>query len=76
MEMGADRIVDLEHDRWWYDVGQVDLVFDTIYGGDVVEHAASIVKPGCALVTVTFRPGEIRPDIRTVSFAQEAVVRT
>jgi NADPH:quinone reductase-like Zn-dependent oxidoreductase len=71
LEMGADRFVDLEQDRWWDTVGQVDLVYDTIYAGDVAEHAVGIVKPGGAFVTVTFPPTEIRSDIRTVSFVRE-----
>jgi NADPH:quinone reductase-like Zn-dependent oxidoreductase len=71
LEMGAERFVDLEQDRWWDAVGQVDLVYDTIYGGNVVDQAVGIVKPGGALVTVTFPPAEIRQDIRTVSFVRE-----
>jgi NADPH:quinone reductase-like Zn-dependent oxidoreductase len=71
LEMGADRFVDLEQDRWWDDVGQVDVVYDTIYGGDVAQHAVGIVKTGGVFVTVTFPPAEIRPDIRTVSFVRE-----
>src|SRR5262249_55867400 len=70
LEMGADRFVDLEQDRWWDAVGQVDLVYD-IVGGDVLERSVGIVKPGGALVTVMFPPSEIRPDIRTVHFVRE-----
>jgi NADPH:quinone reductase-like Zn-dependent oxidoreductase len=70
LEMGADRFVDLEQDRWWATVGQVDVVYD-IVGGDVLARSVSIVKPGGALVTVMFPPAEIRPDIRTVHFIRE-----
>jgi NADPH:quinone reductase-like Zn-dependent oxidoreductase len=70
LEMGADRFVDLEQDRWWDAVGQVDLVYD-IVGGDVLARSVALVKPGGALVTVMFPPSEIRQDIRTVHFVRE-----
>jgi len=70
LEMGADRFVDLEQERWWDEVGQVDVVYD-IVGGEVLARSAAIVKPGGALVTVMFPPPETRPDIRTVHFIRE-----
>ena len=70
LEMGADRFVDLEEDRWWDSAGQVDVVYDTI-GGDVLARSVALVKPGGALVTAMFPPTEIRPDIRTVHFIRE-----
>jgi NADPH:quinone reductase-like Zn-dependent oxidoreductase len=70
LEMGADRFVDLEQDRWWDTVDQVDVVYDAV-GGDVLARSVGIVKPGGALVTVMFPPAEIRPDIRTVHFIRE-----
>jgi NADPH:quinone reductase-like Zn-dependent oxidoreductase len=70
LEMGADRFVDLEGDRWWDTVGQVDVVYDAV-GGEVLARSAALVKPGGALVTVMFPPVEIRPDIRTVHFIRE-----
>jgi NADPH:quinone reductase-like Zn-dependent oxidoreductase len=68
--MGADRFVDLEQDRWWDAVGEVDLVYDVV-GGDVLARSMPIVRPGGALVTVMFPPTEIRDDIRTVHFIRE-----
>jgi NADPH:quinone reductase-like Zn-dependent oxidoreductase len=70
LEMGADRFVDLEQDRWEDAVGQVDVVYDTI-GGDVLARSVALVKPGGALVTVMAPPPEIRRDIRTVYFIRE-----
>ena len=70
LEMGADRFIDLEPDRWWDTIGQVDVVYDII-GGEVLARSAAVVKPGGALVTVMFPPAEIRPDIRTVHFIRE-----
>ena len=70
LEMGADRFVDLEQDRWWDTVGQVDVVYD-IVGGEVLARSVAIVKPGGTLVTVMFPPAEIRPDIRTIHFVRE-----
>src|SRR5262245_30354150 len=70
LAMGADRFVDLEQDRWWDTVGQVDLVYD-IVGGDVLAKSVGIIKPGGALVTVILPPAETRSDIRTVHFIRE-----
>jgi NADPH:quinone reductase-like Zn-dependent oxidoreductase len=70
LEMGADQFVDLEQDRWWDAVGQVDVVYDTI-GGDVLARSVAIVKPGGALVTAMAPPPEARPDIRTVHFIRQ-----
>ena len=70
LEMGADRFVDLEQNRWWETIGPVDVVYDII-GGEVLARSVAIVKPGGALVSVTFPQSEIRPDIRTVHFVRE-----
>jgi NADPH:quinone reductase-like Zn-dependent oxidoreductase len=71
MELGAERFVDLEQDRWEDDVGQVDLVYDII-GGDVVARSVAAVKPGGALVTVMGPPPATRrQDIRTVFFIRQ-----
>ncbi len=43
LDMGADRFVDLEQDRWEDAVGQVDLVYDAI-GGEVLARSLAIVK--------------------------------
>lgn len=70
LEAGADRFVDLEQDRWWDSIGQVDVVYDII-GGEVLARSVGLVKPGGALVTVMFPPAETRQDIRTVHFVRE-----
>jgi len=70
LELGADRFVDLEEDRWEDAAGQADVVFDVI-GGEVLERSAAIVKPGGALVTAMLPPETQRDDIRTVHFIRE-----
>jgi NADPH:quinone reductase-like Zn-dependent oxidoreductase len=70
LELGADRFVDLEDDRWEDAAGPADVVFDLI-GGDVLTRSAAIVKPGGALVTAMFPPQIERHDIRTVHFIRE-----
>jgi NADPH:quinone reductase-like Zn-dependent oxidoreductase len=71
LEMGAERFVDLEQQSWWDTVGQVDVVYDTAVGGEVLARSVAIVKPGGAFVSVSGPPPEIRPDIRTVAFLRE-----
>lgn len=70
LDLGADRFVDLEDDRWEDAAGPADVVFDLI-GGEVLERSAAIVKPGGALVTAMFPPQTQRDDIRTVHFIRE-----
>ncbi len=70
LEMGAERFVDVEQDRWWDSVGQVDVVYDVV-GGDIAARSVANVKPGGAFVTVIAPPPETRPDIRIVNFVRE-----
>jgi NADPH:quinone reductase-like Zn-dependent oxidoreductase len=70
LELGADDFVDIERDGWETDVGQVDVVYDTI-GGDVLAHSIAIVKPGGALVSVMAPPQTDRDDIRIVHFVRD-----
>jgi NADPH:quinone reductase-like Zn-dependent oxidoreductase len=70
LELGADRFVDLEDDRWEDAVGQVDLVFDPI-GGEILARSAAIVRPGGALVSAMYPSPTERDDIRTVHFVRE-----
>ena len=70
MDLGVDRFVDLDQERFEDAVGQVDVVFDTI-GGDVLARSAAVVKPGGALVSVAMPPPADREDIRTVFFIRE-----
>jgi NADPH:quinone reductase-like Zn-dependent oxidoreductase len=70
LQMGADRFVDLEQDRWEDAVGLVDIVYDTV-GGEVLARSLSAIKPGGALVTVIAPPPGIRKDIRIVNFIRE-----
>ena len=74
-ELGAERFVDLEGERFEDVVGQVDLVFDLI-GGEVLERSWSVLKPGGVLVSVVQDPGASalarRADARSVFFVVEA----
>ncbi|HMG25939.1 MAG TPA: NADP-dependent oxidoreductase [Acidimicrobiia bacterium] len=70
LELGADRFVDLDDDRWEDAVGQVDVVFDPI-GGEILARSDAIVRPGGTLVSVTYPSPTERDDIRTVHFVRE-----
>jgi NADPH:quinone reductase-like Zn-dependent oxidoreductase len=69
-DLGADRFVALDQDRWEDAVGPVDLVYDTI-GGGVLARSAAIVRTGGSLVSVAGPPPTDRTDIRTVLFVRE-----
>jgi NADPH:quinone reductase-like Zn-dependent oxidoreductase len=74
-ELGAERFVDLEGERFEAVVGPVDLVFDLV-GGDVLERSWSVLKPGGVLVSVVQDPGASalarRADARGIFFVVEA----
>jgi NADPH:quinone reductase-like Zn-dependent oxidoreductase len=74
-ELGAERFVDLERERFEAVVGPVDLVFDLV-GGDVLERSWSVLKPGGVLVSVVQDPGASalarRADARSIFFVVEA----
>jgi NADPH:quinone reductase-like Zn-dependent oxidoreductase len=72
-ELGADRYVALDEERFEDVPGQADLVFDTI-GGEVMARSPELLKPGGTLVTIKAdaRLPEGRDDIRTVVFIQES----
>ena len=53
---GAAQFVDLDHERFDdAEVGQVDLIFDTI-GGELLERSAARVRSGGTLVSITSPP--------------------
>lgn len=67
--LGADAFVDLETQRL-EDVGQVDLVLD-VFGGDLLDRSAALVRPGGALVSIAGVP-RVRPEsARAVFFVVE-----
>jgi NADPH:quinone reductase-like Zn-dependent oxidoreductase len=70
LDLGAERFVDLEQDRWEETVGQVDVVYDII-GGDVLARSPAVVKAGGALVSVMGPPPATRQDIRAVFFIRQ-----
>jgi NADPH:quinone reductase-like Zn-dependent oxidoreductase len=58
LDFGAQEFVDLDNDGL-EDVGRVNLVFD-VFGGDIGNRSAGLVRPGGTLVTVA-GPPEARP---------------
>ncbi|MBP2708334.1 NADP-dependent oxidoreductase [Microbispora sp. RL4-1S] len=58
LDFGVQEFVDLENDTL-EDVGRVDLVFD-VFGGDIGNRSASLVRTGGTLVSVA-GPPEARP---------------
>ncbi len=70
LEAGADEFVDLEQAGWEKAAGKVDVVYDTI-GGDILEQAIEVVRPGGTLVTVMSPPNTKRGDIRIVHFIRD-----
>jgi len=74
-ELGADRFVDVEHERFEDVVGQMDVVFDLV-GGDALERSWSVLKAGGVLVSVVEDPATSRParqtDVRSSFFVVEA----
>ena len=58
LDFGAQELVDLENDAL-EDVSGVDLVFD-VFGGDIGNRSADLVRAGGTLVTVA-GPPEARP---------------
>jgi NADPH:quinone reductase-like Zn-dependent oxidoreductase len=70
LDLGADEFVDVEQDGWHDNVGEVDVVFDTI-GGDVLAQSVNVVKPGGTLVSVASPPPAERDDIRSVFFIRD-----
>lgn len=70
LELGAERFVVLEQDRWEDEIGPVDLVFDPV-GGEVLPRSAAIVKSGGTLVSIAYPPPTDREDIRAMHFVRE-----
>ncbi|MDT7784029.1 MAG: hypothetical protein QOF58_2448 [Pseudonocardiales bacterium] len=67
--LGATAFVDLETERL-EDAGDVDVVLD-VFGGEILERSAGLVRAGGTLVTVN-EPTEARPrDGRTIFFVVE-----
>jgi NADPH:quinone reductase-like Zn-dependent oxidoreductase len=75
VELGADRFVDLDRDRFEAVVGTVDLVVDLV-GGEVLMRSWSTLRPGGTLVSAVEDPqgSPHRPRwARSVFFVVEAV---
>ena len=70
LDFGAQEYVDLENEKL-QDIGGVDLVFD-IFGGDIANQSARIIRPGGTLVTIA-GPTDVRPfNGSTIDFVVEA----
>jgi NADPH:quinone reductase-like Zn-dependent oxidoreductase len=72
-KLGAEKVVDVERQRFEDAAGRVDLVLDLV-GGEVAGRSWPLVKPGGALVTVVggTAVGPPRQDARWVFFVVEA----
>ncbi len=72
-ELGADRYISLDTDRFEDVVGQADVVVDTI-GGEVLAASPALLRPGGALITIkaAYELPAGRDDIRQVLFVQES----
>jgi len=66
----VDHVVALDQAGWENEIGEVDLVFDTI-GGDILERSPAIVRPGGALISVVVAPPTTRTDIKSLAFVRE-----
>src|SRR5439155_10343332 len=74
-ELGADRFVDVDRERFEDVAGPVDVVVDLV-GGDVLERSWSTVAPGGVVVSAMDDPEATRPgatDARGVYFVVEPV---
>jgi NADPH:quinone reductase-like Zn-dependent oxidoreductase len=71
LDLGADAFVALDEATLEDEVGDCDLVFDTV-GGEVLARSEALLKAGGALVSVSVGgpPAVSRDDIRTVVFIQ------
>lgn len=54
-ELGADRFVDSDRQRFEDEVGPVDLVIDAV-GGDVLTRSVAVIRPGGALISIVSSP--------------------
>jgi NADPH:quinone reductase-like Zn-dependent oxidoreductase len=69
LDFGAHQFVDLEKDTL-EDIGGVDVVFD-VFGGDIGQRSAGVVRAGGTLVTIA-GPPEARPaEGRAIDFIVE-----
>jgi NADPH:quinone reductase-like Zn-dependent oxidoreductase len=70
LDLGAHSFVNLQAERL-EDVGEVDVVLD-VFGGEILERSAELVRPGGTLVTIN-EPTQARPrGGRTIFFVVEA----
>ena len=72
-KLGAEKVVDVERQRFEEVAGRIDLALDLV-GGEVAGRSWPLVKPGGALVTVVggTAVGQPRQDARWVFFVVEA----
>lgn len=64
-DLGADRVVDYEKERFEDAVHDVDVVLDTV-GADTLERSFAVVKTGGAIVSIVDRPNEAAAKERSV----------
>jgi NADPH:quinone reductase-like Zn-dependent oxidoreductase len=69
LDLGAEVFVDLDRDRL-ETIGEVDMVFD-VFGGQILDRSAALVRSGGALVSIA-EPPRVQPDNgRAVFFVVE-----
>jgi NADPH:quinone reductase-like Zn-dependent oxidoreductase len=66
---GANEFVDLERQQL-EDVGEVDLIFDTL-GGEIGKRSARLVRGGGVLISIVGPADERRSDGRVIDFVVE-----
>ena len=72
-ELGADRFIDIDSERFEGTGRQVDLVVDLV-GGDALDRSWSVLKPGGTLVSIVEDPSSRAPrgsNARSVFFVVE-----
>ncbi|MEZ2444661.1 NADP-dependent oxidoreductase [Chitinophaga sp. RCC_12] len=71
LDFGALEYLDLENEKL-QDVGEVDLVFD-IFGGDIANQSASLIRSGGRLVTIAGPTGARPANGLAIDFVVEAI---
>jgi NADPH:quinone reductase-like Zn-dependent oxidoreductase len=72
--LGADRVIDYNHEDFSKTVSGCDAVFDTV-GGDVQVRSYAVLKPGGRLVWIAPAPAGFQPTRRDVQVLRPGVAR-
>jgi NADPH:quinone reductase-like Zn-dependent oxidoreductase len=69
LDLGAEVFVELDGDRL-EGIGEVDVVFD-VFGGEILDRSATLVRSGGALVSIAEPPSTPPDNVRAVFFVVE-----